>query len=220
MRVLDVRWSLGGPPGRPLYEAGHIPGAVYVDLDTELARHGELHEGRHPLPAVEDFQSAARRWGLNDGDTVVVYDNWNSQAASRAWWLLRYMGVTDVRVLDGALRANATVARLSRSIPVLATSRVPSVHQQQAIWIRPVTFLPRQRCVSVTRRSASVPIARLACIAVPASLRHTMRWRSLSPASGRHSLPVHGRHGRTSLNVRSRPAQPLNLRRPSVPPCH
>ncbi|MGV8852108.1 MAG: sulfurtransferase [Rhodoglobus sp.] len=105
VRVLDVRWSLGGSAGLPLYEDGHIPGAVYVDLDTELARHGEPSEGRHPLPTVVSFQAAARRWGLNDGDTVVVYDDWNSLAAGRAWWLLRYMGATDVRVLDGALSA-------------------------------------------------------------------------------------------------------------------
>ncbi|MEO7349108.1 MAG: sulfurtransferase [Terrimesophilobacter sp.] len=105
VRVLDVRWSLGGPPGFPLYEAGHIPGALYVDLDTELARRGEPQEGRHPLPTVEDFQAAARRWGLHDGEAIVVYDDWNSQAAGRAWWLLRHMGVTEVRVLDGALPA-------------------------------------------------------------------------------------------------------------------
>lgn len=105
VRVLDVRWSLGGPAGLPLYETGHIPGAVYVDLEAELSRTGTPQEGRHPLPAVEDFQAAARRWGLGDGDTVVVYDDWSGQAAGRAWWLLRYMGVDDVRVLDGALSA-------------------------------------------------------------------------------------------------------------------
>jgi len=105
VRILDVRWSLGGAAGMPLYEAGHIPGSVYVDLDTELARHGEPHEGRHPLPSLGDFQAAARRWGLNDGDTVVVYDDWNNLAAGRAWWLLRYMGVENVQVLDGALSA-------------------------------------------------------------------------------------------------------------------
>jgi thiosulfate/3-mercaptopyruvate sulfurtransferase len=103
--VLDVRWSLGGPAGLPLYEAGHIPGAVYVDLDTELARHGDPREGRHPLPETVDLQKAARSWGLNDNETVVVYDDWNGLAAGRAWWLLRYMGVADVRVLDGALPA-------------------------------------------------------------------------------------------------------------------
>ncbi len=105
VRVLDVRWSLGGPAGRPLFEAGHIPGAVYVDLDTELAGHGDPRDGRHPLPHMADFQAAARRWGVNDGDTVVVYDDWRSHAAVRAWWLLRFAGVADVRVLDGALPA-------------------------------------------------------------------------------------------------------------------
>ena len=103
--VLDVRWKLGGPPGREEFERGHIPGAVYVDLDTELARHGAPTDGRHPLPDESDFQAAARRWGLNDGDSVVVYDDVSGTSAARAWWLLRHAGVRDVRVLDGGLAA-------------------------------------------------------------------------------------------------------------------
>lgn len=103
--ILDVRWRLGGPNGRPDYESGHIPGAVFVDLDDELASHGVPTDGRHPLPAVEDLQAAARSWGLDAGDTVVVYDDSSNLAAGRAWWLLRYAGVADVRVLDGALAA-------------------------------------------------------------------------------------------------------------------
>ncbi|WP_345763920.1 sulfurtransferase [Diaminobutyricibacter sp. McL0608] len=102
-RLLDVRWKLGGPPGRPLHEAGHIPGAVYVDLDTELAGHGLPIEGRHPLPGIETLQAAARRWGLNPGDSVVVYDDLSAMSAARAWWLLRHAGFDDVRVLDGGL---------------------------------------------------------------------------------------------------------------------
>jgi thiosulfate/3-mercaptopyruvate sulfurtransferase len=105
VRVLDVRWSLGGPPGRPLHEAGHIPGAVYVDLDTELAGHGAPEEGRHPLPAAGDLERAARRWGIREGDTVVVHDGGGNTAAARAWWLLRDAGIRDVRLLDGALPA-------------------------------------------------------------------------------------------------------------------
>lgn len=103
--VLDVRWRLDRPAGRPDYLGGHIPGAVWVDLDRELATHGAPEEGRHPLPSLERLQAAARRWGLVDGDTVVVYDDWNSLAAARAWWLLRGSGVDDVCVLDGGLRA-------------------------------------------------------------------------------------------------------------------
>jgi thiosulfate/3-mercaptopyruvate sulfurtransferase len=105
VRVLDVRWRLDRPDGRPEYLAGHVPGAVYVDLDTELAEHGAPTDGRHPLPSVANLQLAARRWGIDDGDTVVVYDDLKNLSSARAWWLLRYAGVGDVRVLDGSLRA-------------------------------------------------------------------------------------------------------------------
>jgi thiosulfate/3-mercaptopyruvate sulfurtransferase len=102
--VLDVRYQTGGPPGREAYEAGHIPGAVYVDMDDELAAppagRGEPG-GRHPLPATADFQDAMRRAGVRDDRRVVVYDDWGGRGASRAWWLLIYHGHGDVRVLDG-----------------------------------------------------------------------------------------------------------------------
>jgi thiosulfate/3-mercaptopyruvate sulfurtransferase len=105
IRLLDVRWRLGGPPGRPAYLAGHLPGAAYVDLDEELAGHGEPTDGRHPLPPIGVLQAAARRWGLNDGDTVVVYDDLGNLSAARAWWLLRHAGVREVLLLDGSLAA-------------------------------------------------------------------------------------------------------------------
>jgi thiosulfate/3-mercaptopyruvate sulfurtransferase len=101
-RLLDVRWELGGPHGRPDYLAGHLPGAVFVDLDAELSGAGE---GRHPVPALADLQDAARRWGLRDGDTVVVYDGGSGLAAARAWWTLRWGGIEAVRILDGGLSA-------------------------------------------------------------------------------------------------------------------
>lgn len=104
-RLLDVRWKLGGPPGRQEYNAGHIPAAVYVDLDTELAGSGRPIDGRHPLPAIADFEASARRWGLNDGDAVVVYDDVCGTSAARAWWLLRHAGFPAVCVLDGGLAA-------------------------------------------------------------------------------------------------------------------
>ncbi|MFT4212252.1 MAG: sulfurtransferase [Microbacterium sp.] len=105
VRLLDVRWRLDRPDGRPEFEAGHIPGAVYVDLDHELAEHGEPADGRHPLPPVDTLQTAARRWGIDPGDTVVVYDDLKNLSSARAWWLLRYAGLEDVRILDGSLRA-------------------------------------------------------------------------------------------------------------------
>ncbi|MCX4976936.1 sulfurtransferase [Streptomyces sp. NBC_00620] len=103
--VLDVRWALGDPHGRDHFAAGHIPGAVYVDLDTELAAPPSPEGGRHPLPDLADLQTAARRWGVRDGQPVVVYDDLGNTAAARAWWLLRYAGVAEVTLLDGALGA-------------------------------------------------------------------------------------------------------------------
>lgn len=104
-RLLDVRWQLGGPPGIEGFRAGHLPGAVYVDLDAELAATPSAEAGRHPLPDVADLQAAARGWGLRAGESVVVYDDSGAMSASRAWWLLRWAGVADVRILDGGLDA-------------------------------------------------------------------------------------------------------------------
>jgi len=98
--VLDVRWELGGPPGRELYLDGHIPGAVFVDLDAALAGPPGAG-GRHPLPDAETFAQAMRSAGVSADRPVVVYDAGNSISAARAWWLLRYFGHPDVRVLDG-----------------------------------------------------------------------------------------------------------------------
>ncbi len=104
VRVIDVRWRLDRPDGRGEYLEGHIPGAVYVPLDLELATHGAPSEGRHPLPSTEKLQAAARRWGVRGGDTVIVYDDAKGVAAARAWWLLRQGGV-DVKVLEGGIRS-------------------------------------------------------------------------------------------------------------------
>lgn len=104
--LLEVRWALGSPDGYRLYLVGHIPGAIFVDLETELAAHGTPADGRHPLPPVEELQAGARRWGIDSLDTpVVVYDDTGGMAAARAWWLLRWGGLTDVRLLDGGLAA-------------------------------------------------------------------------------------------------------------------
>jgi thiosulfate/3-mercaptopyruvate sulfurtransferase len=103
--VLDVRWALGDPHGRDHYLRGHIPGAVFVDLATELAGPADPRRGRHPLPPPEQFQESARRWGINDGDAVVAYDDSGSMAAARLWWMLRNAGFPSVQLLDGGLAA-------------------------------------------------------------------------------------------------------------------
>ncbi|MFC8594089.1 sulfurtransferase [Streptomyces atroolivaceus] len=102
--LLDVRWQLGGPNGRADYEAGHLPGAVFIDLDSELAAPAGSG-GRHPLPDPEAFGAVMRRAGVGRATPVVVYDGGQGWAAARAWWLLRWTGHRDVRVLDGGLAA-------------------------------------------------------------------------------------------------------------------
>ena len=102
--LLDVRWRLGGPPGRDDYLAGHLPGAVFVDLDRDLAGPPGAG-GRHPLPDPVDAQAALRLLGVRDERPVVVYDGADGSVAARAWWVLRWLGHADVRVLDGGLPA-------------------------------------------------------------------------------------------------------------------
>ncbi|MCX4819863.1 sulfurtransferase [Streptomyces sp. NBC_01142] len=115
--LLDIRWQLGGPHGRPAYEAGHLPGAVFVDLDAELASPPGAG-GRHPLPEPEAFGAVMRRAGVSADSSVVVYDGGQGWAAARAWWLLRWTGHADVRVLDGGLAA--WTGPLESEIPVPA----------------------------------------------------------------------------------------------------
>jgi thiosulfate/3-mercaptopyruvate sulfurtransferase len=116
--VLDVRWTLsaarrpGDPPsGRADHDAGHVPGAVHLDLDTDLAgppRSGPGGTGgRHPLPTAAHLQAALRRAGVREGSEVVVHDGGDGTAAARAWWLLRWAGVPAdrVAVLDGGWAA-------------------------------------------------------------------------------------------------------------------
>ena len=102
--VLDVRWRLGQTDGHAQYLAGHVPGAAYVDLEQDLADppgHPVGVGGRHPLPDPDRFAAAMRRVGVRRDRPVVVYDDWAGMAATRAWWLLRFHGHPDVRLLDG-----------------------------------------------------------------------------------------------------------------------
>jgi thiosulfate/3-mercaptopyruvate sulfurtransferase len=102
--LIDVRWRLGGPPGIESYRAGHLPGAVYLDLDGQLAG-APGDGGRHPLPGTADFEAAMRGAGVRTDSDVVVYDDADSTTAARPWWMLRYYGHDRVRVLDGGFRA-------------------------------------------------------------------------------------------------------------------
>ena len=103
--LADVRWYLDGRSGRAAYEAGHIPGAVFVDLDAVLSdEHADDSRGRHPLPSPERFAAGLGELGIGDGDTVIAYDDAGGVIAARLVWLLRVTG-HDAALLDGGIQA-------------------------------------------------------------------------------------------------------------------
>src|ERR1700688_105190 len=101
--VLDIRWTLGGPPGVDDYTRGHLPGAHFVDLDRALS--APPGPGRHPLPDAASFGEAMRRHGVDRSRAVVVYDVATGTSAARCWWLLRYFAHRNVALLDGGYAA-------------------------------------------------------------------------------------------------------------------
>lgn len=103
--LADVRWYLDGRSGREAYDAGHLPGAVFVDLDACLSGDADAGGGRHPLPTPETFARGLGRLGIGDDDPVVAYDDQGGVIAARLVWMLRATG-HDAALLDGGLAAH------------------------------------------------------------------------------------------------------------------
>ncbi|MET3809002.1 sulfurtransferase [Arthrobacter sp. UYEF3] len=138
--LLDVRWALGDPHGRAHFVEGHLPGAVFVDLATQLAGPADPDRGRHPLPPLEQFQQSARSWGIRNGDVVVAYDDSGNLAAARLWWMLRNSGFPGVSLLDGGLAGwsaagydvDSGEADAERGDVVLSDSAMPVIGAAEA----------------------------------------------------------------------------------------
>jgi thiosulfate/3-mercaptopyruvate sulfurtransferase len=143
--LLDVRWQLADGPQPDLYASGHIPGAMFVDLERDLAA-PPGRRGRHPLPAAEDFGRAMRAVGVTDDRPVVVYDDANGLPAARAWWLLRYFGHEHVALLDGGLAAWLAAGR--------------PLHQGQEAPSEPGDFTARPGAMPVIDAGQAAQLAR------------------------------------------------------------
>lgn len=105
MRVVDVRWYLfdKDKAGPSEYARGHIPGAVYADIDADLSRHDVDGPGRHPIPSAQAFADSMSRLGIDANTHVIAYDDRGGATAARLWFLLRYFGHEQVSLLDGGI---------------------------------------------------------------------------------------------------------------------
>lgn len=112
--IADMRWYIDGRSGEAAYDAGHLPGAVWVDLDRDLASSSGTGPGRHPLPSPGHFAAAMNRLATGDGDVVVAYDDAGGSIAARLWWMLTALG-HDAAVLDGGI--SAWTGELSNDLP-------------------------------------------------------------------------------------------------------
>jgi thiosulfate/3-mercaptopyruvate sulfurtransferase len=120
LRIVDVRWYLGRPgDGVTAYAGGHLPGAIHLDLDDDLADlDGYGAPGRHPLPAPDVFEAELEGAGIGDDDLVVAYDDVGGWVAARLWWMLDVLGHHRVAVLDGGIAAwVAAGGELTTTIP-------------------------------------------------------------------------------------------------------
>jgi len=124
LRIADVRWWLADrAKGRRDYEAGHLPGAVFVDLDTDLA--APPGPGRHPLPSPAAFVARMEALGFDDGSSIVAYDDAGGTIAARLWWMLDDLGHRDVHLLDGGIQAwIAAGGELTSAMPAHAPGRL------------------------------------------------------------------------------------------------
>ena len=129
LRVVDVRWVLGSPGrGREAYDAGHIPGAIFLDVDTDLV--ASEGPGRHPLPAPADLGARLEAAGIGTEHQVVAYDDVGGWVAARLWWMLDDLGHDPVAVLDGGYPAWVAEGRpVTREVAAYPRARLQIADQ-------------------------------------------------------------------------------------------
>jgi len=134
--VVDCRFDLLRPEaGLATYLEGHIPGARYADLDKVLARRPSRNEGRHPLPTPTEFAQRLGQWGISRDTPVVVYDAQSGAIAARLWWMLRWIGHENVRMLNGGLSAWMSDDLELSPGPVNVTPAVYEVRNVHDEWV-------------------------------------------------------------------------------------
>ncbi|WP_404451070.1 sulfurtransferase [Virgibacillus necropolis] len=139
--VVDVRFSLKEPDaGRKAYEQGHIPGAMYLDLNKDLSSPKREHGGNHPLPDTETFAERLGEIGIDHQTIVIIYDESNDMFAARLWWLLDYMGHEKTYLLDGGIKRwmeKGNVVTTDIPVPIMRSFQ-PAVKEDKKVDINDV----------------------------------------------------------------------------------
>lgn len=178
--VFDVRHSLADhEAGRRAYAEGHIPGALFLDAETQLSADRTGHNGRHPLPARGDFAALMRTQGLTSRSRVVVYDAGDGLFASRLWWMLRWLGHESVSVLDGGWQAWLDAGGEAES-----GMRGPALTEAQAVQGLALSGKPSMPSVGVDDMLANLDQPRFAVIDARAAERYRGETEPLDPAAG------------------------------------
>jgi thiosulfate/3-mercaptopyruvate sulfurtransferase len=196
--IVDCRFSLSEPElGRQQYEAGHIPGAYYLDLNQDLSGPVQTHGGRHPLPDWPPFIDRLNCLGIQSipPSPVVIYDDSRFAFAARLWWMLRYLGHNQVSLLDGGITAWRTAALpLSQDYPQTRTGHfISDPHPEWIVDIDDVRQQQQNPQVALVDARASgrfrgdyEPIDPIAG-AIPGALNYF--WQDVSDAQGRLKSP-------------------------------
>ena len=129
LRLFDCRFLLKNTEkGEQLYNNSHLPNAQYLHLDRDMSSEITENTGRHPLPDRDGFRELLMSKGVSDDSLVVVYDSNQGAIAGRCWWLARWIGLKDVRILDGGLHAWAEIEQsMSKEVPVYEPGQISVV---------------------------------------------------------------------------------------------
>jgi thiosulfate/3-mercaptopyruvate sulfurtransferase len=126
--MVDCRFDLqDAAAARQAYLAGHLPGAFYADMESDLSAADKSSGGRHPLPTPDEFTALLRRYGVDADTLLVCYDGGDLAAASRLWWMARYFGLARVAVLNGGIRAWSATMPLETEVPAPGQGRFVAV---------------------------------------------------------------------------------------------
>jgi thiosulfate/3-mercaptopyruvate sulfurtransferase len=175
--VLDCSFDLADPTaGERAYALAHVPTAFYAHLDRDLSTAKTGTNGRHPLPARDAFAATAARWGIDPASHVVVYDRQGAPYAARAWWMLRWIGVARVSVLDGGWAAWGAAG-----LPQETEPREPVAEDARPAWRpAPVPGMPSVNASQLLQRLNRLPL-----IDARAGERYRGEKEPLDPVAGR-----------------------------------